>query len=87
MLELGGSPRGGRLLFVWMSLAFAVVGALGIVMSVVSPALGQARGCENTAAGLRVPGADRQQEYCLPDLTTKGLVDGVHTNRSDWEGA
>lgn len=34
-----------------------------------------------------MPGADRQQEYCLPDLTTKGLVDGFHTNRSDWEGA
>jgi hypothetical protein len=51
MFEHGGSPHGGRLSFVWLSLAFALVGALGIVLFVVSPAVGQASGCENTAEG------------------------------------
>lgn len=86
MVWFSGSSRDARLLFVCLSLAVAVVGAVCIVLSPVSSARAQAAGCEDRAQSLRVPGADKQEEYCLADLTTKGLVDGLHTNRSDWEG-
>jgi hypothetical protein len=31
-----------------------------------------------------VPRAQKQEEFCLPDLTTEGLVEDVHTDRNDW---
>ena len=34
---------------------------------------------------LRVPGADRQDEYCLPDMTTEGLQASGRTGRVDWQ--
>ncbi len=86
MVWFSDSSRDARLLFVCLSLAVTVVGAVCIVLLAVSPARAQAAGCEDRAQSLRVPGADKQEEYCLADLTTKGLVDGLHTNRSDWEG-
>lgn len=33
-----------------------------------------------------VPGAERQDEYCLEDLTTEGTQPAGRTNRNDWEG-
>ena len=90
MVRLGGSPRGAWPVFVCLSLALALVGAMGILFSVMSPA--QAQTAEDGGAcppanekSVSVPGADREDEYLLPDLTTKGLVDPCFTNRSDWE--
>ena len=85
MLEFGCSPRILRPLLVNLSLVSGVVVALAILLSVVSPAQAQVTPCENMDS-LQVPGAEKQDKYCLPDLTTEGLVDGVTTNRSDWEG-
>ena len=33
---------------------------------------------------IRVPGAERQQAFCLDDLTTTGLVATGHTDMSHW---
>ncbi len=65
-----------------------MVAALAILLSVVSPARAQVAECE-TREKPQVPGAEEQDEYCLPgdggvDLTTKGLVDKVTTNTEDW---
>ncbi|MGK3940708.1 tannase/feruloyl esterase family alpha/beta hydrolase [Streptomyces caeruleatus] len=35
---------------------------------------------------LRVPGAERQQAACLPELTTAGTVASGHTDPADWAG-
>jgi hypothetical protein len=68
-----------------LSLAFGVLAALAILFSIVSSARAQAAACE-TREKPQVPGAAEQDEYCLANLTTKGLVEGVHTSRDDWEG-
>ncbi len=92
VLVFKSSLRDVRPLFVCLSLVFAVVGALGVLISVISPAQAQdtpATDCGNEAEKLQVPGAEEQQEYCnLPDLTTKGLVlfDDVLTDQEEWEG-
>ena len=91
MLVFKSSLRDMRPLFVCLSLVLAVVGALGILLSVISPAQAQdtpATDCGAEAEKLQVPGSDEQQEYCnVPDLTTKGLVlfDDVLTDQDDWE--
>jgi hypothetical protein len=85
-----------RPLFVWVSLALAVVGALGVLLS-VSPA---ARAQEELEAQVtvecdpdptqepqvQVPGAEKQDADCLADLTTRTLkLDPDHTNTTDWD--
>jgi hypothetical protein len=48
-------------------------------------AAGSAAGADCTAiAGLSVPGADRQEATCLPDLSTRYLVLVGRTDASDW---
>jgi len=37
-------------------------------------------------ARLSVPGAERQDKYCLADLSTKGTEPAGRTNRNDWAG-
>ena len=39
-----------------------------------------------TRAAATVPGAERQEQACLDDLTTAGTQTNGHTDRSDWEG-
>ena len=60
--------------------------ALAILLSVASPVQAQSADCEDIAGSLQVPGAERQDEYCLEDLTTEGLIPGIHTERADWQG-
>jgi hypothetical protein len=68
-----------------LSLAFGVVGALVILLSVTSPTLANAASCENMDS-LQVSGAEKQYNYCLADLTTKSLIAEGCTNPDDWEG-
>jgi predicted esterase len=89
VLLFKSSLRAVRPLFVCLSLVFAVVGALGILFSVISPAQAQIGPCENIES-LDVPGAEEeppnnQKKFCLPDLTTKTLEEDVTTDRQDWE--
>ena len=70
VLRSGGPLRDARPLLACLSLGFAVIGALVILFSVVTPAGAQATGCE-TSRKPEVPGADRQDADCLPDLTTR----------------
>ena len=62
--------------------AFASVAALAGLLAFASPA---AADCPNAAAAV-VPGAERQEQACLDDLTTAGTQTNGHTDRSDWEG-
>lgn len=45
----------------------------------------QAATCANAAA-VKVPGAEKQEQACLGDLTTAGTVRSGHTDASDWAG-
>src|SRR5919202_3482782 len=85
VLGVGCSPRSSRPLFVRLSLAFGVIGALVVLLSVASPPLANADTCENMDS-LKVPGAEKQDNYCLADLTTKSLIAEGRTNVDDWEG-
>jgi hypothetical protein len=58
--------------------AFAAA-LLGLLL-LASPA--SAATCPDTV----VPGAERQEQACLDDLTTAGTQTNGHTDRSDWEG-
>ncbi len=73
--------RDVRPLFVF--LAFAVFAALAILLSMVPATQAQTAACPKIDS-LQVPGAQKQEEFCLPDLTTEGLVQNVHTDRNDW---
>ncbi len=65
-LRFGGLLREARLLLVCLSLAVAVVSAVVILLSVVSPVRAQvAVSCENMES-LDVPGAQEQDRYCCP---------------------
>ena len=69
-----------------LSLLSGAALALAVVLLVMPPVRAQgAVECKNINK-LQVPGAESQEKFCLPDLTTEGLVDGVTTNRSDWDG-
>ncbi|MGH3144431.1 MAG: hypothetical protein ACRDTR_01375, partial [Rubrobacter sp.] len=81
MPGLRASSRGGCGV-AYAALLFGVVLALAVLLVAVASPVGAAD-CENIEK-LRVPGAEQQEEFCLPDLTTEGLVDGVTTNRQDW---
>jgi len=63
--------------------AFASAAALAGLLAFASPA--SAAECPNAAAAV-VPGAERQEQACLDDLTTAGTQTSGHTDRSDWEG-
>ena len=83
----GREPRGARILFVWLSLVVALIGALAIVVAVVSPVGAQEVSNCASKDQPQAPGAEAQDPDCLPDLTTRTLVtDPDHTNQSDWEG-
>jgi hypothetical protein len=56
--------------------------ALVGLLAAAGPAFAQ---CPNAAAAV-VPGAERQEQACLGDLTTAGTQLSGHTDRSDWEG-
>src|SRR4051794_35288691 len=62
-----------------LALPFAVL----FVLAVAAPAA--AAECPNAAA-TAVPGAERQEQACLDDLTTAGTQTNGHTDRTDWEG-
>ncbi|CAA9459544.1 MAG: FkbW [uncultured Rubrobacteraceae bacterium] len=83
-MKFESSPRDVRPLFVCLSLVFAVLTALAILLSVVPITQAQTANCPKIDS-LQVPGAEKQEEFCLDDLTTEGLVDGVTTDRQDWD--
>ena len=58
---------------------------LGLVLAAFAAAPAPAADCPNAAAAT-VPGAERQEQACLDDLTTAGTQTNGHTDRSDWEG-
>ena len=76
-----------RSLLICLSLVFGVIGALTILLSVISPAAAQGiLDCESEDKP-QVPGAADQNADCLSDLTTRTLeLDSDHTNPTDWEG-
>ena len=82
MLVFKISPRDARPLLTSLSLALALIGALAILLSVVPPVQAQAALCENMESP-QVPGAEKQDNYCLADLTTKALIDGITTSKDD----
>jgi len=63
--------------------ALAVAAALAGVLATAAPA--SAADCPNAAAAT-MPGAERQEQACLDDITTAGTQANGHTGRSDWEG-
>ncbi len=68
----------------WARLAFAVLLVAGLTFALLVEALpARAASCANMDA-IRVPGAERQQAFCLDDLTTTSLVATGHTDMSDW---
>ena len=64
----------------WLGSLVAAVIAGALVMP--APA---AAACEKMAA-LKVPGADLQEAFCLPDMMTKSLAPTSRTDISDWAG-
>jgi hypothetical protein len=82
-------------MLVCLSLALALLCALVILLSMVSPVQAQgepeAQGvleCEsklNNKGDRLVPGAQDQDPDCLPDLTTRTLT-ADHTRQDDWAG-
>jgi hypothetical protein len=66
-------------------LLFGMALALFTLLLVLSPVRAQGvSDCESKDKP-QVPGAVEQDEYCLADLSTKGLTDQVHTTRDDWQ--
>jgi hypothetical protein len=53
-----------------------------VILAVFAP--GARAACPT--ATVAVPGAEHQEQACLPDLTTAGTQTNGHTDRSDWEG-
>ncbi|MFE7661759.1 tannase/feruloyl esterase family alpha/beta hydrolase [Streptomyces celluloflavus] len=73
----------------------ALCGAVLLALTMVGPARaasGAARSCAGPAPGsaavsaLHVPGAERQQAVCLPDLTTTALAGTEYTDTADQAG-
>ncbi len=67
----------------WLRLALVFVFCLALA----PPALLWSRPVSATCANMgafQVPGAERQQAFCLTDLTTANLVLTGHTDASDW---
>ncbi len=81
MLAGRASNRRGAVV---IALLCGAVMALAFLLLAVAPPAGAAD-CPNIES-LQVPGAEHQDKYCLDDMTTKGLVDEVHTSRDDWSG-
>jgi hypothetical protein len=87
------SWREPRLPLAYLVLASGLVAGLVILSWVMPPAQAQtAEGDDggacppaNVENSVQVPGAEREDEYRLPDLTTKGLTEPCFTNKSDWE--
>lgn len=75
-----------RTSLLYLSLACGVLAALAVLLSVAPTAQGQTSSCGDKAESLQVPGAERQDVYCLEDLTTKGLLVTGRTDSTDWEG-
>lgn len=69
------------LLIVLASMSAALVAAL-----VAVPEHAEAAPSCKKIDSLRVPGAERQDKYCLADLTTEGLQLAGRTDRTDWQG-
>src|SRR5215218_10664194 len=59
--------------------------ALALIALLIAAAPAPAADCPGAAAAT-VPGAERQQQACLGDLTTAGTQTNGHTDRTDWEG-
>ena len=65
----------------------AVVIALGAVLALTGAAAAPAVAAECPNAGaVKVPGAEREEQACLDDLTTAGTSQTGHTDQSDWAG-
>jgi dienelactone hydrolase len=56
---------------------------IALLLSVTAQTAGAAE-CTNMGA-LKVPGAEKQENACLDDLTTAGTSQNGHTDASDWE--
>ena len=63
----------------------APLAALTLIAGLAAAAPASAADCPNAAAAT-VPGAERQEQACLDDLTTAGTQTNGHTDASDWEG-
>src|SRR5215207_878221 len=63
----------------------ALLAALTLIAGLAAAAPAAAAECPNAGAAT-VPGAERQEQACLDDLTTAGTQANGHTDRSDWEG-
>ena len=63
----------------------ALLAALTLIAGLAAAAPAAAAECPNAGAAT-VPGAERQEQACLDDLTTAGTQTNGHTDRSDWEG-
>ncbi|WP_181777180.1 tannase/feruloyl esterase family alpha/beta hydrolase [Amycolatopsis pittospori] len=55
---------------------------LAMMLALITPAEAAASGC----ASVRVPGAAKQRQSCLDDLTTTGTLTTGHTVQADWAG-
>jgi predicted esterase len=66
------------------ALLFGAALALAVLLLALAPAA-DAADCPNFDS-VQVPGAEHQNKYCLDDLTTKSLLEGVHTEQGDWRG-
>jgi len=62
----------------------ALLAAL-LIAGLATAAPAAAAECPNAGAAV-VPGAERQEQACLDDLTTAGTQTNGHTDRTDWEG-
>lgn len=65
-----------------LTLAAAIV---AVLVATAPPAPTRAAACPALDA-IRVSGADKQEAFCLDDLTTAGLVANTHTDPRDWAG-
>ena len=63
----------------------ALLAALMLTAGLAAAAPAAAAECANAAAAT-VPGAERQEQACLDDMTTAGHADQRHTDASDWAG-
>src|SRR5215212_8623794 len=63
----------------------SLLAALALIAVLAAAAPAAAAECP-IAAATTVPGAERQEQACLDDLTTAGTQTNGHTDRTDWEG-
>jgi len=59
--------------------------AVAFVVRPAPAAIAAEGGCSGMGSVV-VPGAERQDVYCLPDLTTEGTEPAGRTDRNDWQG-